>query len=185
MKTVKVCEIKRDEILCLVKKLIDEKKTITFAESCTGGLLSKKITDVSGASACFECGFVTYSNDIKEKVLGVRHDTLLSHGAVSYETAYEMCEGAKRVAGADIAISVTGIAGPTGGTAEKPVGLVYVGVCTDSIHGVVKLNLSGTREEVREKTSLCAFNLALSALEGRLFYWDENGTLLDVEYIQG
>ena len=168
----------------LVKKLLDDKKTITFAESCTGGLLSKKITDISGASACFECGFVTYSNEKKEKLLGVSHDTLTKYGAVSYQTAYEMCKGAKEVADAEIAISVTGIAGPTGGTAEKPVGLVYVGVCTDNIHGVVKLNLSGTREEVREKTSLCAFSLALMALENRLTSCPENGTLLDVEYIQ-
>lgn len=184
MRRINVCGLKSDELFSLIKKLIDEKKTITFAESCTGGLLSKKVTDNSGVSSCFECGFVTYSNDIKEKLLGVKHETLLKHGAVSYETAYEMCEGAKKAASADIAISVTGIAGPTGGTDEKPVGLVYVGVCSDSIHGVIKLNLSGTREEVREKTSLCAFSLANLALNGELSHWDENGTVLDVEYTE-
>ncbi len=181
MKSIHILDIDKEVVSSLVEKLIADDKTITFAESCTGGLLSKKITDISGSSACFECGFVTYSNEKKEKLLGVSHDTLLKYGAVSYQTAYEMCQGARKVADSDIAISVTGIAGPTGGTDEKPVGLVYVGVCTESLCGVVKLNLSGTRDEVREKTSLCAFNLALMALEDKCC--PENGTLLNVEYV--
>ncbi len=178
---VYVSEIRENEKL-LVKKLLDEKKTITFAESCTGGLLSKKITDVSGASCCFECGFVTYSNEKKEKLLGVSHDTLSKYGAVSYQTAYEMCGGARKASDADIAIGVTGIAGPTGDTPEKPVGLVYVGVCTEKVWGVVKLNLSGTREEIREKTSKIAFDLALKALNGELFLSKDNPVMIDIVY---
>ena len=177
-----VSEIEDKEKL-LVEKLLDEKKTITFAESCTGGLLSKKITDISGASSCFECGFVTYSNEKKEKLLGVSRETLKKYGAVSYQTAYEMCGGARKAADADIAIGVTGIAGPTGGTPEKPVGLVYVGVCTEKVWGVVKLNLSGTREEVREQTSCVAFDLALKALKGELSLREENPMMIEIQYI--
>lgn len=171
-----------EKLFALVKELLNEKKTITFAESCTGGLLSKKITDISGASSCFECGFVTYSNEKKEKLLNVSHNTLESYGAVSYQTAYEMCKGAKEAADADIAIGVTGIAGPTGGTPEKPVGLVYVGVCSENVCGVVKLNLSGTREEVREQTSKVAFDLSLKALENKLTLSEDNPTMIDIVY---
>lgn len=167
----------------LVKVLLGNNLSITFAESCTGGLLSKKVTDVVGASGCFECGFVTYSNEKKQKLLGVSADTLSKYGAVSYQTAYEMCAGAKAAADADIAIGVTGIAGPGGGTAEKPVGLVYVGVCCDKIHAVCRLNLCGTRDEVREQTSLCAFDIALRALNNQLRTKDENPKLLNIEYV--
>jgi PncC family amidohydrolase len=104
--------------------------TLALAESCTGGLVGHRITEVSGSSDYFLGGIVAYSNGVKERVLGVDHDTLLNHGAVSAETAIEMARGARRVLGADIGLSVTGIAGPTGGTAEKPVGLVYIALAT-------------------------------------------------------
>ncbi len=153
----------------IAELLIKNKKTITFAESCTGGLIAKKLTDIAGTSECFECSFVTYSNAKKSKLIGVSEQTLEKYGAVSYQTALEMCKGAKNAAEADIAISVTGIAGPGGGTQEKPVGLVYVGICADDIWAYTKLNLSGSREQIREKTAqtalLIAENYLLSTLE--------------------
>ncbi len=108
--------------------LICQKKNLAIAESCTGGLISNMITDVSGSSEYFVFSAVTYSNDAKVRVLGVDEVTLIEHGAVHEQTAIEMARGARQVAGADIAISTTGIAGPGGGTAQKPVGTVCIGV---------------------------------------------------------
>lgn len=165
-----------------VERLLDNKLTITFAESCTGGLISKKITDVAGVSGCYECGFVTYSNEKKQELLGVSADTLLKYGAVSHQTAYEMCVGARKAAGADIAVSVTGIAGPGGGTPEKPVGLVYIGIASDNICAVCKLNLSGDRESVREQTAVCALDLAYKAINNELKTQEEKPYMIDIMY---
>lgn len=166
----------------VVELLLAKGKTVAFAESCTGGLIAKKITDVSGASECFGCGFVTYSNDQKIKRLGVKPETLDEFGAVSWQTAYEMCRGAREQAGADIGVGVTGIAGPGGGTPEKPVGLVYVGICSDDIHAVCKLNLSGNRNMVRERTSLYALDLVRRNLLG-ILKTKEDEKVLDTDYI--
>ena len=103
--------------------------TLATAESCTGGLVAKRLTDISGASEVFGTGVVTYSNEAKEKLLGVPHATLERYGAVSPQTAAAMAQGVKKLAGSDIGIGITGIAGPGGGSAEKPVGLVYIGLC--------------------------------------------------------
>ena len=111
----------------IVAVLKEKGMTLTTAESCSGGLLAGRIMNVSGASAVYNEGYITYANASKEKILGVKHETLETFGAVSKETAYEMAVGAAKAAGADAALSVTGIAGPGGGTVEKPVGLVYVG----------------------------------------------------------
>ncbi|HEC22404.1 MAG TPA: CinA family protein [Chloroflexi bacterium] len=102
--------------------------TLATAESCTGGLLSARITDVSGSSAYFLGGVVSYANSAKEALLGVEHELLMTHGAVSAAVARQMAHGARERLGADVGISVTGIAGPTGGTPEKPVGLVWIGL---------------------------------------------------------
>ena len=152
----------------LVEKLKEAHKTVTFAESCTGGLLAKRMTDVPGASEVFGFGFVTYANEAKMKLLGVSPETLEKHGAVSRDTAREMALGAKRVSGADIAVSVTGIAGPTGGTPEKPVGLVYMGVASDSGVKTHKLMLGGhassDRDFIRTLTANHAFKAVLDLL---------------------
>lgn len=111
----------------IVGKMLTEKKlTLALAESCTGGLIGHRITDVPGSSTYFIGGIVAYSYEAKEKLLEVHHTTLYDHGAVSVETAQEMARGARRVLGADIGISATGIAGPGGGLPGKPVGLVYI-----------------------------------------------------------
>ena len=112
----------------MIKKIIKKGLKIATAESCTGGLLAARITSEAGASACFDMGLITYSNQSKIQMLGVKEQTLHRYGAVSSQTALEMSEGIKKLSGADIGISVTGIAGPGGGTDEKPVGLVYIAV---------------------------------------------------------
>lgn len=152
----------------VVEKLAAMGLKVATAESCTGGLISERITRVSGSSAVFDCGVCSYANAIKEKVLGVEAETLAVLGAVSAETAIQMAEGVRRLSGADIAVSTTGIAGPTGGTTEKPVGLVYMGVCTESRTYAVKLMLGGSnnivnsREYIRRLASDAALFTVLS-----------------------
>ena len=149
----------------LVKALADKKMTVSTAESCTGGLISKLITDVSGSSDVFGYGFVTYANEAKMKILGVWDEALSQYGAVSEPVAVLMSRGARRVSKSDIAVSVTGIAGPGGGTAEKPVGLVYISLSTPDGTICRKCNFSGTRDEVRRQTAEFALNLALEYLK--------------------
>ena len=136
----------------VISYLIEQKITVATAESCTAGLISATIGNYSGVSEIFSEGYVTYSNDAKEKNLGVPHDILASYGAVSEECARAMAEGVCKRTGARLGLSATGIAGPTGGTADKPVGLVYMGVCFDGVTTVVKRVFSGTRQEVRNQT---------------------------------
>ena len=136
----------------VVKILKEKNLTLSTAESCTGGMIGELITSVSGASEVFGFGFITYANEAKEKILGVKHETLEKFGAVSEETAREMALGTKKVAGSDISVSVTGIAGPKGGTKEKPVGLVYTAICYNDKVEVTKLLLKGDRESVRKQT---------------------------------
>ena len=149
----------------VVKLLKEKKMTVTTVESCTGGLLSGTLVDVAGVSDVFNQGFVTYANEAKHSLVGVKQETLDSYGAVSEETAREMAEGGAKAAKADACLSVTGIAGPDGGTAEKPVGLVYIG-CHVNGNTVVERNVfSGTRREVREQSVLAALKLLKKQLQ--------------------
>lgn len=134
----------------VVKLLSDRKETVSTAESCTGGLLAGKIVNVPGASSVLNEGYITYANSAKEKLIGVKHETLEKFGAVSYETAYEMAEGTAKAANSDYAIGITGIAGPDGGTLEKPVGLVYIGCYAKGKVKVNKYLFNGNRDKVRE-----------------------------------
>lgn len=134
-----------------VIRLLEEKKmTVTTAESCTGGKLSGRLLNVAGASSVYNEGYITYANASKEKILGVKHETLETYGAVSEQTAAEMALGAAKAAGADAALSVTGIAGPGGGTAEKPVGLVYIGCAVNGEVTVREYRFTGNREKNRD-----------------------------------
>lgn len=135
---------------------------LATAESCTGGLVAASLTAIAGASNVVECGFVTYSNKTKIEWLGVPPETIAAHGAVSAETAAAMARGAVARAGVDLAVSVTGVAGPGGGTPQKPVGLVYIGIATkDGAARVEQRIFSGNRGEVRR----AALTLALELLQ--------------------
>lgn len=149
----------------LVKKLTKKNYTITTAESCTGGLLSAALVNVDGASEVLHSAFVTYANEAKEQFAGVAHETLAEHGAVSRETAAQMCLGCTRTAGADLGLSTTGIAGPGGGTPEKPVGLVYIGCCLHGDITVERHRFSGSRTQVRQQTVEAALDLAIRCLD--------------------
>lgn len=122
---------------------------IATAESCTGGLLAALFTEIPGSSVAFEGGVVSYSNPLKKKLLGVSAETLDKHGAVSSHVAEEMAKGVQKISGSDIAISITGIAGPDGGTKEKPVGLVYIGYVFGSHAHSEKHQFKGDRQAVR------------------------------------
>lgn len=150
--------------LFVVKYLIEKGLTVSSAESCSGGLIAHRITNVSGSSACFWGGVVSYSNDAKERLLHVPHDVLSAYGAVSEPVARAMAEGAREVFGTDHAIGVTGIAGPTGGTAEKPVGLVYIAIAGPRDTIVTKNHFTGTRESIKEQTAEAALGLMLEQL---------------------
>jgi len=153
----------------LVRRLSEKKKTIAVAESCTGGIVASRITEISGSSAVFGYGVVTYANQAKIDLLGVGENTLVEHGAVSKETAEEMAQGVRKLGNSDIGLAITGIAGPTGGTKEKPVGLVYVAVDTEKGCEVKKLNLSRRRADerngIRQYAASNALFLALSSLK--------------------
>ena len=137
----------------IAKKFIDQNFLLSVAESCTGGLLAKKITDESGSSAWFDCGFITYSNESKITMLGVNKESITEFGAVSREVAQEMAIGVQKNSRAIFSISITGIAGPNGGSPEKPVGTVHVCFAfKGSVLKDYKLQLSGERSSIREQT---------------------------------
>ena len=143
-----------------VVELLKQKNfTVTTAESCTAGKLAGRIMNVAGASEVYNEGYITYANAAKEKLLGVKHETLETFGAVSEETAREMAMGAAKEAGADAALSVTGIAGPGGGTPEKPVGLVYIGCYVRGEVFVKKCQFTGNRERNRDSSVVQALTL--------------------------
>lgn len=144
----------------LVMHLRERGMTLACAESCTGGLIAKRITDLAGCSDVFLGGCVTYANEAKEKLIGVNHETLEAFGAVSEQTAREMARGVRLALGADVGIATTGIAGPGGGTPEKPVGTVYIAVSTEEGEKVKLLNLSPKRS--REFIRICAATNAMS-----------------------
>ncbi len=154
-----------------VGRLLKERgATLALAESCTGGLLAKRLTDLPGSSAYFKEGLVTYTNESKERLLGVPHDLLLEHGAVSEPVARHMAEGVRKLASSDYGLSITGVAGPDGGTKEKPVGLVFIGLSDAGGTIAERLDLTAwarSREAIRERSANRAFDLLRLRLEGR------------------
>lgn len=149
----------KTDIKGIIELLIDKKLTITTAESCTGGLLASAIIDFPGVSEIYQEGYVTYSNEAKEKLLGVSHETIFNYGVVSEQTAREMAQGAAREAGTDIALSSTGVAGPDGGTKEHPVGEVYLGCYCLGKTRVVRMLGNGNRSMIRRQAVERAFTL--------------------------
>lgn len=145
-----------------VEMLKEKKLKLVTAESCTGGLIAKMITEISGASEVFDGGVVSYANSVKENVLGVDGKTLESYGAVSEPVAVMMARGARKIMNADIAVSVTGIAGPNSDSTGKPVGLIYVALCDKEDAIVIEMRNEFKGEDVREKNREAA---ALKALE--------------------
>jgi nicotinamide-nucleotide amidase len=141
------------------EKLAQKNKTVAVAESCTGGILAKLITDVAGASRYFTFGWVTYSNTAKISELGVPADLIEKYGAVSEEVARSMAKCARKKAGADYAIGITGIAGPTGGSRTKPVGLVYICVDSDGKSEVKRNVFAGSRGSVRLRAARTALKM--------------------------
>lgn len=152
-----------------VKMLKSRNLKVATAESCTGGLIAKRITDISGSSQIFECGIVSYTNEIKHKVLGVSADDLEKYGAVSEPVAKQMAQGALRVSGADIAVSVTGIAGPESDSTNKPVGLIYIGLADKDNVWVKELRTSRKdRSYNRYVSASNAFNMIRLYLDNKL-----------------
>ena len=149
----------------IVQLLSKKKLTVSFAESCTGGLLASSITSVSGSSKVFNMGLVTYSNSAKIKLLKVTKKTISRYGAVSYETCLSMVKNLSKISKSNISISVTGIAGPKGGTKEKPVGLVYIGLRKGS-KTIIKKNLfkNKKRLSVQKSTVTQALKMILNTL---------------------
>lgn len=152
----------------LVKTLTARSLSLCTAESCTGGLIAGRITSVPGASASFEGGVVTYSNRAKTALLGVSAEVIEHHGAVSGEVARAMAEGARERLGTDIAVAVTGIAGPAGGSPEKPVGTVFISLAARGTTSVRGFLFEGTRREIRRRSGDEALLFVLDHLEGKV-----------------
>ena len=149
--------------------LINNSLTISVAESCTGGLIGHLITSIPGSSAYFMGGIISYSNQAKRDLLGVSPDTLEQFGAVSEQTAKEMAMGVKERFKSDVGLSVTGIAGPDGGSIEKPVGTVYMGVSIDMENFSIKYLFKGSRAEIKQQTAETALENIQRYLNGDSF----------------
>ena len=148
----------------VVERLKAQKKTLATAESCTGGGIGHALTAVPGSSAVYLGGVISYTNGVKEKLLGVPHEILETFGAVSPETAQAMAQGVRSAIGSDFALSVTGLAGPDGDGSGKPVGLVYTGCCTQHAVAIQEHHFHGSRQSVREQAVQAALELALTLL---------------------
>ena len=148
----------------LVRILFERALKITTAESCTGGMIASTLVNVAGVSDVFEAGYVTYSEEAKISILGVRKETIEIYTVYSEEVAREMAQGAAEAAGADVAVSVTGIAGPDGGTPDFPVGLCYIGCYYNGETTVARYVFEGDRQQVRRKAADAAMELAIKIL---------------------
>jgi nicotinamide-nucleotide amidase len=160
-------EVTLDQARSLLAQMDAKGMTLATAESCTGGLIAAALTAIAGSSSVVMAGFVTYSNDAKQKMVGVRAETLAAHGAVSEDVAREMAEGARERAGVSLALSCTGIAGPGGATPGKPVGLVFIGCAREGAATIVERHVfPGDRAAVRAATVAAALDLARRSVTG-------------------
>ena len=157
MNTTTICQ-------SLAQRLLERGWLLTTAESCTGGMIAARCTDLAGSSAWFERGFVTYSNEAKAELLGIDSQLIAQHGAVSEAVARAMAQGAVTHSRAQVAVAVTGVAGPTGGSADKPVGTVWLAWCIHDVVGAEKVLFTGDRAAVREATTQHALQGLLARL---------------------
>ncbi len=164
----------KKEASCVIDLAVKQHRTLSTAESCTGGLIGGSLTAVSGSSSAVEGGIISYSNEVKQRVLGVSNEDLARVGAVSSEVAAQMAEGSRRVCGTDIAVSVTGIAGPGGAVPGKPVGTVWFGLATDSDTKTFVRHFKGNRAQVRSQTVLFALDLYKAALDPETSFPEES-----------
>lgn len=148
----------------VIARLKEKGWQVTCAESCTGGMIASTLVNVPGVSDVFMESYVTYANESKHKLIGVKEETLQTFGAVSRQVAKQMAEGAAKAASAQAAVAVTGIAGPDGGTPDKPVGLVYIGCFADGKTVVTENHFEGSRMEIRQQTTQAALTLLYSCL---------------------
>lgn len=140
----------KEDMIQFQNKLRENKQTVTCAESCTGGLIASMITEISGSSSVFKGSIVTYCNEVKEEELNVQKQTMIDNGVVSIETVREMCQGVLKKFDADFAMAVSGVAGPSGGTKDKPVGMVVIGVMSkENKEDICIYNFKGNRKEVQ------------------------------------
>jgi len=153
------------------KSLLEKGLTLAVAESCTGGLISSKLTDVPGSSAYIKLNFTTYSDEAKSEILGIEWDLIEKHGAVSEQVAKAMAEGARKTSRTDIGLGITGIAGPTGGSSKKPVGLVYIGISDGKNTEAQKVNINPelSRIAIKQKASRHALNFLRLFINKSLF----------------
>ncbi len=158
-----------NNLALLVGRLLLKKKlTLSVCESCTGGMLGAIITGIPGSSRYFKGGIIVYSDEIKNRIAGVKTVTLKKFGAVSVQTAREMAKGVRRVTKTDIGISITGIAGPGGGTRAKPVGLVFIAFASKNTTSIHEFKFSGSRENIRKKTCISALKLLIKFVQENL-----------------
>ena len=150
----------------ILRLMMEKSLKLSLAESCTGGLIASRITDIAGSSEYFDAGIVTYSNAAKTRFLGVPEELLIRQGAVSRETAESMAEGVRRAMGSHVGLSVTGIAGPGGGSDLKPVGTVYIGLSWQDGAVVKGFRFEGDRKEIRQQASDAALQMVIDHLEG-------------------
>mgnify|MGYP005845565941 CR=1 FL=1 len=140
--------------------------SLSICESCTGGMLGSVITSIPGSSKYFKGGIIAYSNEIKKNVVGVKDYTLNRFGAVSGQTARQMAQGTRKIIGTDIGVSITGIAGPGGGTKEKPVGTVFIGIADNKKNRVYKFHFKGNRNQIRKRVCAQALKLLVNFIRG-------------------
>ena len=157
--------MRTDELArAVIQTLGARRMHLATAESCTGGLIGKLLTDVAGASAVYMGGVISYVNDVKRRLLGVREETLRAYTAVSRQTAHEMARGAREATGAEAAVSVTGLAGPDGDGTGRPVGLVYIALDTEGFSFCRELHLCGDRAQIREAAACAVLEMILEYL---------------------
>lgn len=153
-------------VKCAGRLLSKKRLSLTVCESCTGGLLGSMITSIPGSSKYFKGGIIAYSNEVKKNVVGVKEHTLKTSGAVSEQTAQQMAQSTRKIIKSNIAISITGIAGPGGGTKEKPVGTVFIAIADNKKIKVYKFHFKGNRNQIRKKVCFQALKLIIDFIKG-------------------